>query len=146
MSDGLKNETTNPKVEAIEMDEIQSNFNELDPLDIASNAGKNTVMMEPKPTIKVNWKKDQGYCEICRIMVIGWKGHMKCEHQIEYEVVEPNVSTQNSVYYPFDISDLNIEVVAPTDLNEDMKLVVVAPTDLYEDIKPAEVFEPTYSK
>ena len=158
MLDGLKNETTNPKVE-IEMDKTQSSFNEFDPLtletqdiilkaepDIASNPSKNTVMMEPKPTIQVNWEKDQGYCEICRIMVIGWKGHMKCEHQIEYEVVESNVSTQNPIYYPLDISDYNVKVVAPTDLNEDIKLVVVTPTDLKGDIKPVEVFEPTYSK
>ena len=141
MLDGLKNETTNP----IEIDEIQSNFNEFDPLaletqdiilkaerGIPSNPSKNTVMMEPKPTIQVNWEKDQGYCEICRIMVIGWKGHMKCEHQIEYEVVEPNVSTKNPIYYPLDISDRNVKVVAPTYLNE--------------DIKPVEVFEPTYSE
>lgn len=145
MLDGLKNETTNPKVETNEIDGIQSIFYEFDPLtldtqdinlkakpDIASNPSKNIVMMGPKPTIQVNWEKDQGYCEICRVMVTGWKGHMKCEHQIEYEVVEPNVSKQNPIYYPMDISDHNVKVVAPTDLNE--------------DIKPVEVFEPTYSK
>ena len=116
-------EARSPKIEEMETDEIESNFDEFDPLAletqeiilkpepgiIASNIAKNTVMVEPKPTIQVNWEKDQGYCEICRIMVIGWKEHMKRVHQIEFEVVEPKVSIQNSDYYPLEVSDCNVE-------------------------------------
>ena len=151
MLDGLKNETRSPKLDEMEVDEIQSNFNEFDPLaletqdialnpelDIASIIVQNTDIMEPKQTA---YEKDQDYWS-----GIEWKEHMKPIHQIEYQVVEPNVSAQNPDNYPSDINDYNIEVVAPTDLNEDIKLVVIAPTDLNEDIKPVEVFEPTYSK
>ena len=45
---------------------------------------------------------------------------MKRLHQLEYEIVKPNVSTHNHNYYPLDVSDCNVEVVAPTDLNEDI--------------------------
>jgi hypothetical protein len=128
MVDVLKNETRSPKLEEMEADEIESNFNEFDPLapetqdislkpelDIASS----TVIMEPKKTAY----EGQGYWS-----GIEWKGPV---HQIEYQVVEPNVSTQNPDYYPLEIDGCNIKVVAPTDLNE--------------DIKPVEAFEPTYS-
>ena len=132
MLDGLKNETRSPKLEEMEMDKIQSNFNEFDPLaletqdislkpelDIGSNIVQNTVIMEPK---QAAYEKDQDYWS-----GIEWKGHMKPVHQIEYQVFE-----QNPDYYPSDIKDCNVEVVAPTNLNE--------------DIKPVEVFEPAYSK
>ena len=132
MLDGLKNETRSPKLEEMEMDKIQSNFNEFDPLaletqdislkpelDIGSNIVQNTVIMEPK---QAAYKKDQDYWS-----GIEWKGHMKPVHQMEYQVFE-----QNPDYYPSDIKDCNIEVVAPT--------------NLIEDIKPVEVFEPAYSK
>ena len=80
-------------------------------------------MIKPNAT---TYEKDQGYCEICKIMIIpsyceiGWKEHMKCLHQLEYEIVKPNVSTQNHDYYPLNVSDCKVEVVAPTDLDEDI--------------------------
>ncbi len=47
---------------------------------------------------------------------VGLKEHMKLLHQLEYEIVKPNVLTQNPFYYPLDVSDCNmyvcIEVVA----------------------------------
>ena len=116
--------------------EINSDLKEIDPLDletqdtilkaeqdITSSIAKNTVVIKPNPT---TYEKDQGYCEICKIMIvpsfceIGWKEHMKRLHQLEYEIVEPHVSTLNPNYYPLDVSDCNVEVVAPIDLDEDI--------------------------
>ena len=103
MLDGLKNETRSPKLERMEADEIQSNFNEFDPLaletqdtflkpepDMASDIVQSTVIMKPK---QCAYEKDQGYWS-----GIGWKEHMKPVHKIEYQVAK-NVSTQKPDYH-----------------------------------------------
>ena len=152
MLDRLKNAATSRQTDEIENDEINSDLKEIDPLDletqdtilkaeqeITSSITKNTVVMKPNAT---TYEKDQGYCEICKIMIIpshyeiGWKEHMKRLHQLEYEIVKSNVSTQNHNYYPLDVSDCNVEVVAPTDLNEDINHVqVFAPIPSKESIE-----------
>jgi hypothetical protein len=102
--DRLKNAPTSQQTEEIENDEINSDLKEIDPLylktqdtilkaeqDNTSSIAKNTVVIKPNAT---TYEKDQGYCEICKIMIIpsyfelGWKEHMKRLHQLEYEIVK----------------------------------------------------------
>ena len=56
---------------------------------------QNIDMIEPKVHIL---EKHKSYCQFCNKMVVKsyWKEHMKKIHQIGYELVNPNISTENS--------------------------------------------------